>query len=229
MATLTVNTTLGDGSVTNAKLADMAAARVKGRASGAGTGDPTDLTATELREIVKTADGLGSGLDADTLDGHHASEFAVDDHDHDSDYAASGHNHDSTYAASSHNHDSTYAASSHLHTGVYAASSHNHDSTYEPLAHSHDATDVSSGGLTAYRMLNMVQLSGTVTVTVTGGQTIGTFSGLPAAATSLEAYGYAIKTDYLYAGTALFVGNQLVVYAPASGNYYIFLTYITTS
>lgn len=41
--------------VTNGTLADMDAATIKGRASGAGTGSPQDLTATQAREIV----GLG--------------------------------------------------------------------------------------------------------------------------------------------------------------------------
>lgn len=43
---------LDDGSVTNAKLADMAEATIKGRAVGAGTGDPTDLTATQATAIL---------------------------------------------------------------------------------------------------------------------------------------------------------------------------------
>jgi hypothetical protein len=47
--------TLADDSVTNAKLADMAEATVKGRAAGAGTGDPTDLTASQLAAIVQGA------------------------------------------------------------------------------------------------------------------------------------------------------------------------------
>lgn len=62
-------TAIANNAVTNAILNDMAAATVKGRAVGAGTGDPTDLTATQLVAIVATADGAGSGLDADTLDG----------------------------------------------------------------------------------------------------------------------------------------------------------------
>lgn len=41
--------------VTNDKLADMAAATVKGRAVGGGTGDPQDLTADQLVAIVNTA------------------------------------------------------------------------------------------------------------------------------------------------------------------------------
>jgi hypothetical protein len=38
--------------ITNALLANMAQSTVKGRASGAGTGDPTDLTAAQLRTII---------------------------------------------------------------------------------------------------------------------------------------------------------------------------------
>ena len=41
-----------DGSITNAKLAAMAQATIKGRAAGAGTGDPVDLTPTEVAAIV---------------------------------------------------------------------------------------------------------------------------------------------------------------------------------
>ncbi len=50
------NVILPDGAVTNAKLADMAEATIKGRQAGAGTGDPQDLTAAQAR----TAMGLGS-------------------------------------------------------------------------------------------------------------------------------------------------------------------------
>jgi hypothetical protein len=58
-----------DDCVTNAELANMAQTTVKGRASGAGTGDPVDLTAAQLVTIINTADGSGSGLDADTVRG----------------------------------------------------------------------------------------------------------------------------------------------------------------
>ncbi len=61
--------------VTNAKLAAMAQATIKGRAAGAGSGDPQDLTAAQLLAILLTADGAGSGLDADLLDGNEASAF----------------------------------------------------------------------------------------------------------------------------------------------------------
>lgn len=55
---------LADGAVTNAKLADMAQATFKGRASGAGTGDPQDLTASQAR----TALGLGTAATTDATD-----------------------------------------------------------------------------------------------------------------------------------------------------------------
>lgn len=46
-----------DANVTNAKQADMTAATIKGRASGAGTGAPTDLTALQALTIVGGAVG----------------------------------------------------------------------------------------------------------------------------------------------------------------------------
>jgi hypothetical protein len=50
---------LDDDGVTNAKLANMAQATIKGRASGAGTGDPVDLTAAQVTAIL---DVFTSGL-----------------------------------------------------------------------------------------------------------------------------------------------------------------------
>lgn len=61
---------VANGAIDNTKLADMAQATIKGRADGAGTGDPVDLTATQVLDIIKTVDGAGSGLDADTVDGY---------------------------------------------------------------------------------------------------------------------------------------------------------------
>lgn len=43
---------IADDAATNAKLANMAQATIKGRASGAGTGDPTDLTAAQARTVL---------------------------------------------------------------------------------------------------------------------------------------------------------------------------------
>lgn len=49
-------TTIPNNTVTNAKMADMVQATIKGRQAAAGTGDPEDLTATQAR----TAMGLGT-------------------------------------------------------------------------------------------------------------------------------------------------------------------------
>jgi hypothetical protein len=49
--------TLPAGSVTNTELADMAQSTIKGRAAGAGTGDPTDLSATQATAILNAVVG----------------------------------------------------------------------------------------------------------------------------------------------------------------------------
>lgn len=48
----TANATIANDAVTNAKLANMAQSTIKGRASGAGTGDPQDLTSAQATEIL---------------------------------------------------------------------------------------------------------------------------------------------------------------------------------
>ena len=53
-------TTIADNVVTNAKLSDMVQATIKGRASGAGTGDPVDLTAAQARTILNVEDGANA-------------------------------------------------------------------------------------------------------------------------------------------------------------------------
>lgn len=50
---------VADNSVTNAKLADMATQTIKGRTT-AGTGDPEDLTATQVRTLINVADGANA-------------------------------------------------------------------------------------------------------------------------------------------------------------------------
>lgn len=50
--------------------------------SGAGTGG--SMEAAEILTAIKTVDGAGSGLDADTVDGQHASAFAAASHTHSS-------------------------------------------------------------------------------------------------------------------------------------------------
>lgn len=49
--------TIADGSIANADLANMAEATVKGRAAGAGTGVPVDLTAAQLATMLGSAVG----------------------------------------------------------------------------------------------------------------------------------------------------------------------------
>ena len=49
-------TTITDDAVTNAKLANVATSTIKGR-STAGTGDPEDLTATQVRTLINVEDG----------------------------------------------------------------------------------------------------------------------------------------------------------------------------
>jgi hypothetical protein len=46
---------IANDGVTNARLANMAARRIKGREDGAGTGDPQDLVGAEVGEIVRWA------------------------------------------------------------------------------------------------------------------------------------------------------------------------------
>lgn len=46
----------------------------------------TDYEDSDVLAKIKNVDGAGSGLDADTVDGYHASYFATADHNHDSVY-----------------------------------------------------------------------------------------------------------------------------------------------
>lgn len=64
---------LADGAVDNTKLADMAQGLLKGRAAGGGTGDPQDLTATQVKAILDLQasevdfSNVASGLTATTV------------------------------------------------------------------------------------------------------------------------------------------------------------------
>jgi len=55
-------TTIANNAVTNFKAADMVQATIKGRAVGAGTGDPTDLTATQATAILDVFTSSLKGL-----------------------------------------------------------------------------------------------------------------------------------------------------------------------
>lgn len=54
-------------SITNSYLANMAADKIKGRIT-AGTGDPEDLTAAQVRTIINVADGANVGIPSSYLD-----------------------------------------------------------------------------------------------------------------------------------------------------------------
>ena len=58
--------TVDNDVVTNAKAANMATATIKGRAT-AGTGDPEDLTAAQVRTILNVADGATANANTDAL------------------------------------------------------------------------------------------------------------------------------------------------------------------
>ena len=60
------STTIANDAVTNAKAANMADATIKGRALGAGTGDPTDLTAAQAKAIIAPQLEASVGI---TIDG----------------------------------------------------------------------------------------------------------------------------------------------------------------
>lgn len=132
-------------------------------ASLQGTG--AEVTADDILTKIKTVDGANSGLDADTLDGKQASEFANASHTHTiseitglqtelNGKAASDHSH-TEYAATSHGHamsDITGLSSAlaeksdvgHTHLG-YASSSHTH-SEYASSSHTHSNYLSTSGG-----------------------------------------------------------------------------------
>lgn len=61
--------TIGNDRVSNAMLSNMAQATIKGRAVGAGTGDPTDLTATQATAILNEFTGSIKGLVPASLGG----------------------------------------------------------------------------------------------------------------------------------------------------------------
>ena len=58
------------GSIDNTLLASVPQNTIKGRVAS-GSGDPANLTAAQVVSIITTADGDGSGLDADMVDGFH--------------------------------------------------------------------------------------------------------------------------------------------------------------
>lgn len=78
------STTIANDAVTNAKLANMAEATIKGRQAGSGTGDPEDLTATQAQTalglgtaaLVNTGTGSGDVPTTSQADGRYLTPFA---------------------------------------------------------------------------------------------------------------------------------------------------------
>lgn len=60
-------------------------------------GQTGNVTSAQIMTALQAIDGSGSGLDADLLDGQHASAFAAASHNHDGVYSPVSHNHDSAY------------------------------------------------------------------------------------------------------------------------------------
>ncbi len=54
--------------------------------AGIETAATADQTASEILTAIKTVDGTGTGLDADLLDGKHASDFSLTTHNHSGTY-----------------------------------------------------------------------------------------------------------------------------------------------
>lgn len=65
---------LAANAVTNAKLATMTAASVKGRALGASTGDPTDLTQTQLGDLFRIVSGTSDTIAPGTFNDYVVAE-----------------------------------------------------------------------------------------------------------------------------------------------------------
>lgn len=71
------------GMVTNESMSDMAQSTIKGRAVGAGTGDPTDLTPAQAGKVISadtitTLSGTSDGVDVQSLDGNTHGDYRLD-------------------------------------------------------------------------------------------------------------------------------------------------------
>lgn len=75
---------IDDTSTTN----KFATAAELSKLAGIEAGATADQSAAEILSALLTVDGTGSELDADTLDGNEAADFAAAEHDHASDYVA---------------------------------------------------------------------------------------------------------------------------------------------
>lgn len=113
----------------------------------AGTG--ITLTGNSSTDTVVIA--TANDLNADTVDGKHASAFALASHSH-SDYALVGHSH-SDYALATHTH-TTYAAKSHTHVGTDITSA---------VASAQDADKLDGYHATSFALRSGTTFTGAVT------------------------------------------------------------------
>ena len=89
------------------------------------SGSSASITADEVLTKIKTVDGANSGLDADTLDGIHASGFSASNHNHNGTYALYEHTHSNYLTADNLN---GYATTEAMNTALSgkADSTHTH-------------------------------------------------------------------------------------------------------
>lgn len=171
----------------------------------------SNISVTESAGVLTVA-VTTSGLDADTVDGSHASAFA-----------AAGHNHDASYSASGHDHDSDYYTQAQVDSSLTGKSDigHTHDDRYyteseidSSLADKSDTghTHIKSN-ITDFTEDDYVHIAGTETIT--GAKTFDLqlrlkefdITGSPSQEPSTPASGYGI----------IFVGNDNKLYFKNDG------------
>ncbi len=171
---------LSDGAVTSAKIldagvrsVDIAKAAIYKEHIATGAINTYKILDGSIKNIdIAASAGISAskinsvGLDADTLDGKHASAFATSGHDHDSAYSALAHNHDLSYASLNHSHDSSYSASGHDHDADYYTKDEAHfnhytksqsDTNFAASDHSHDTTVTTHLSISATGVLPRIE------------------------------------------------------------------------
>lgn len=157
-----------------------------------------EMTPQDILSAIKTVDGSGSGLDADLLDGKHASDFSLDGHTQD---WATITGKPSTFAPSAHNQSWTTITDKPTTATRWPAWSEvtSKPSTFAPSSHTHSYLPLSGGTLTG----NLSQSSSRTTQ-------VGSFTRLTSWANQLDgkAYNWHIHLDG---------SNAILGYTNASG------------